>query len=65
MADDDKDALYQAAEALRRSALNACDRSLIERFMARDKAVEREMVERLNSMGRKVARLKHFRLYSL
>jgi hypothetical protein len=56
MADgEDKDALFEAAEAQRRSALNARDRALMERFLAGDRAAEREVVDRLNSMGRQVA----------
>ncbi len=64
MADDEeKDPLYEAAEATRRSALNARDRALTERFLARDKAAEQEMVDRLNSMGKRVALYLWRRLY--
>lgn len=61
---DDEDALYEAAQAQRRSALNARDRALMERFLARDPAAEREVVDRLNSMGRRVALYFWRRLYA-
>ncbi len=40
-----------------RRALDARDRSLMERFLAREKEAEQELVARLDSMGRLVARL--------
>ena len=48
-----------------RAALDARDRALLERFLAREPAAERELVGRLNSLGKQVARRYWFRLYMI
>ncbi|MHB8416466.1 MAG: hypothetical protein ACYDCL_00210 [Myxococcales bacterium] len=52
---DSEEACDELAAGERAAALDARDRSLMERFLAREKAAEREVVARLDSMGRLVA----------
>jgi hypothetical protein len=61
--DDDEELIDEELDEEKRAALNARDRALMERFLAKDKAAERELVERMNSMGRLVARHLWWRLY--